>query len=214
MFDMNEKIGFYSGVFALIITPIMIIIAFFNEPSYQPLLQTISKLGVTNHGQIYFIIGAAIGGFSLIIFYYFFFYELAIRNSQIKIARIFGILSGVGLIGVGIIQDKQELFFRFFHWLSSVIFFLFSVLFIIYFLNSLKKADLNNKYSFLFITGFFPIIVLALYVFLSIFSNTMTFGSISFKIPVIWQKISVFTLLCWYFIFFYNNSQNNLFDNF
>lgn len=207
---MNEKIGLYSGVFGLIITPLMIIIAFINEPTYKPLLQTISKLGVTNHGQMYFISGMCIGGCALISFYYFSFSELSKRDKQLKIAQMFGIISGIGLIGVGIIQDKHELFYRVFHWLSSVIFFLFSVLFIIYFLNYLKRTDLNQKYSFLYKTGFVPIIVLGLYVLLSLFTHPIMFASVTFKIPVIWQKISVFTLISWYFILFYNQFTKNL----
>ena len=140
----------YSILIGLLATPLFFLIAYLNEPSYNPFLQTISKLGVTDSGQYYFIAGTIIGGVSFIIFYYFSFLKLAQTESLIYRARIFGIISGIGLIGVGVIQDKADLFFSVFHWLSAFIFFLCNVIFIIYFLFYLRKINLTEKFKFLY----------------------------------------------------------------
>ena len=77
MSDTKHVNAYYIGVFGLSITPICIFIAYMLEPSYNPFLQTISKLGVTDHGQYVFIIGAVMGGLSLIVFHYYYFKKLA-----------------------------------------------------------------------------------------------------------------------------------------
>ena len=206
----KQTISLYIALISLIATPLFFFISYLNEPSYNPFLQTISKLGVTDSGQYYFIAGTIIGGVSFIIFYYFSFLELAQTDSLIYRARIFGIISGIGLIGVGVIQDKPELFFSIFHPLSADIFFLFNILFIIYFRFYIKKINLVEKYRFLYNSAFVPVVVLILYVFLSLIAQEITIGSIIFKIPIIWQKITVLSLIVWYLILFYYVDKKNL----
>ena len=203
--------SYFFILIGLIATPLLFLVAYLNEPSYNPFLQTISKLGVTDSGQYYFIAGTIIGGISFIIFYYFAFLELAQTDSLIYRARIFGIVSGIGLIGVGIIQDKPEIFFCIFHPLSADIFFLFNILFIIYFRFYLKKINLIEKYRFLYQSAFVPVVVMILYVFLSLITQEITIGSLIFKIPIIWQKITVLFLIFCYLILFYFNDKKNLF---
>ena len=203
MLNKKNQYAYYSGVIGLLITPIMIIIAFLLEPSYNPFLQTISKLGITERGQYVFILGAVVGGLSLVIFHYYYFLELSTLNKNIYLARLFGIISGIGLIGVGIIQDKPGVLHKTIHWLSAVTFFFFTILFIYNISGYLKEKSNEKDITLLINSGFIPIAMVLSYIVLSLFNENIAFGSIVFKIHIIWQKLTVLSFMVWYFLLFY-----------
>ena len=209
MVEIKNLYAFYIGMLGLAITPICITLAYLMEPTYNPFLQTISKLGITDHGQYVFISGTVIGGISLIIFHYYYFEDLAQNYKKVKFSRLFGIISGLGLIGVGIIQDKPEYVFKSFHWLASVIFFAFSILFIYYYSIYLKEVDSSRQDSFLVNTASIPIFMVISYTFLSLFNEKITLFSIVFKIHIIWQKLTVLSFIVWYFLLFYYELKSN-----
>ena len=212
MLNKKNQYAYYSGVIGLLITPIMIILSFLLEPSYNPFLQTISKLGITERGQYVFILGAVVGGLSLVIFHYYYFLELSTLNKISYLARFFGIISGIGLIGVGIIQDKPDVLHKTIHWLSAVTFFFFTILFIYYFSRYLKEKRDEKDISWLINTGYIPIAMVLSYVVLSLFNENIAFGSIVFKIHVIWQKLTVLSFIVWYFLLFYVVNPKKLKD--
>jgi hypothetical protein len=208
----RQQIGLRTGIFGLIFTPLTIILAYILEPNYNPFLQTISKLGITENGKYFFILGCIVGGISLIIFYLFFFQDLSIIDENIHYARIFGIISGLGLIGVGVIQDKPEFLFKGLHWAASVIFFIFNMLFISFFCQYLINKDKTKEFRFVFKTGFYPVGIALMYTFISFFSQIIILGSLEFKVSVIWQKVTVISLLLWYFIFIFYVQKRKLLE--
>jgi len=212
MVTKTQHYAYYSGIIGLIFTPLMIIAAFLFEPTYNPFLQTISKLGVTNYGQYIFILGTVVGGLSLAIFHFFYFNDLARIEKEIRKTLLLGVISGIGLIGVGIIQDKPGVFFQTFHSLSAFIFFLFTGLFIYYFSLFIKSKDFTRKNYYLVKSGLFTIIMLLSYVFFSLINGNMVIFSITFKIHIIWQKLTVLSIIVWYFFLFYYAQKNNLLD--
>lgn len=210
MVNLTQQYAYYIGIIGLLFTPLMIIVAFLLEPSYNPYLQTISKLGVTNNGQYAFILGTVVGGLSLVIFHYFYFNDVAKNDKEIQKTLILGTISGIGLMGVGAIQDKSEMFFRTFHWLFAFIFFLFTGLFVYYFCLHVKSKEPTRKYYYLVKSGLFPIIMILSYVFFSLFNDKMVFLAITFKIHIIWQKLTVFSIIVWYLILFYYAQKTDI----
>ncbi len=212
MLNQTQRYSYYIGIIGLLITPLMILLAFLLEPNYNPYLQTISKLGVTNNGQYVFILGTLIGGLSLAIFHYGYFLEVSKLDKEIQKTLILGVISGIALAGVGIIQDKPDAFFRTVHWISAFIFFLFTGLFVYFFSLHIKSKDFKREYYFFVKSSLYLIIMILLYVFFSLYNNNMVFLSTTIKLHVVWQKLTVFAIIIWYIIFFYYSRKTNILD--
>lgn len=212
MVNQTQRYALYSGIIGLLFTPLMIIVAFLLEPTYNPFLQTISELGTTNNGQYVFIVGLVVGGVSLAIFHYFYFNDLAKTEKEVQKTILLGVISSIGLIGAGIIQDKPETLYQTFHWLFAFIFFLFTGLFIYYFSLFIKSKDFKRENYYLVKAGLFTIIMILLYLFFLLISYSTVIFSIALRVHVIWQKLTVLAIIVWYFILFYYAHKNNLLD--
>lgn len=202
-------IGIYSGIIGLICTPILMIVAYFMEPTYQPLLQTISKLGITPNGEYVFIMSTIVGGLSIILFHYFSLQDKSVTDRNLQYARIFGIISGFGLIGVGIVQDYNDLIHQVPHWLSAFSFFFLTFLFIVFFCKFLRENNFNQNFKFTYNLAIFTELIAIFYIAISLFTQKMTFLMIEFKMHVILQKLTVVSFIIWYIFLFYDLKKNS-----
>ena len=201
-------IGTYAGILGLILTPVLMIVAYYMEPTYQPVLQTISKLGITPNGEYVFVLSTIVGGSSLIVFHYFSYKEKALTNTTLHQARLFGIISGFGLIGVGVVQDYPDLIHQIPHWLSAFVFFLLTFLFIVYFCKFLKENNNKQNFRLTYNLAYLAEFLAISYLLTSIFTQKLTLFMIDFKLHVIWQKLTVVSYLIWYLVLFYDSNKN------
>ena len=199
----KQGYALYSGIIGVVLTPILMFIAFIMEPTYNPFLQTISKLGVTDNGQLVFILSACIGGSSLIIFHALYYTSTALEHKLLRYARISGLISGIALIGVGVIQDKPEFVFKTVHWIAAFVFFFFTIICI--FFQRKYLVELNREFNLIIKFSLVPIVLVITYVVVSLFSQEIALGLFTFKLSVIWQKMCVLSFIIWYLMFFYCN---------
>lgn len=208
----KKKVGYYSGVVVLFFSPAILMIAFLMEPTYNPFLQTISKLGITPNGELVFVFGMAIAGSLLILFNYFYLLNFVPLDKNLLYSSSSGIISGIALIGVGLIQDKSDLFHEIFHTSSAFVFFLFMGLSILFCGLYFKNASKNNSDKRMFYISCFIVFISLMYAISGIFDQPIELGSIEFSVSVIWQKITVFSFFIW-FIPFYLFGTNKLEEN-
>lgn len=209
-YSLRISIGIYAGIVGLILTLVLMIVAYSMEPTYQPLLQTISKLGITPSGEYVFVLSTIVGGSTLILFHYFSLEDLSGADKNLQYAQTFGIISGIGLIGVGIVQDYNDLFHQIPHWLSAFVFFLLTFLFIVYFCKYLQENNYKQKFLLTWNLAYFTEFMAVTYLLTSVFTQKMTLFMIDFKLHVIWQKLTVLSFVIWYLALFYNMKKNSL----
>ncbi|OLS25350.1 MAG: hypothetical protein HeimC3_15640 [Candidatus Heimdallarchaeota archaeon LC_3] len=202
--DNKKKIGYYSGLGSIFSFIFFISIAYLvslNE--YNPLTKTISKLGLTKNGSIYFIIGTTIGGILISIYIGFYLSNILTKTKYNTIGIYLGILSGFALVGVGLIQDKPELVYRIGHTLSSGVFFISMGLAIFFFSLHLKESNSTTlkKLSYF---GFFVCSIAVLHFFLSFYKEIIHIFGTEFTINAIWQKITVSAYMVWHILLLLN----------
>jgi hypothetical membrane protein len=207
----NRKnlVGYYLGWLSIIFTTSMIIIAFLVSTEYNFYLKTISKLGIDPTGQYPFIFGTAVGGILLILFHILYFEDRIIESALIKRGRIFGMISGIGMIGVGVFPDYPNNFLlEATHFVFALIFFVFMTLSIIFYglyLRDLGFKNDNDKLLYRF--SLFVALLTILHSVFSFIKGNVTIGDFEFGISIIWQKITVFFLVTWYVVALFTNNS-------
>ncbi|MHA2364098.1 MAG: DUF998 domain-containing protein [Candidatus Hodarchaeales archaeon] len=186
----KEKFGLFCGALSILSAFIFIIIAYLNSPGYDPVNQTISKLGITPYGSLPFAFGTVLSGISFI-FYFLFYLNGKISKPGSKfldlhLSTLFGILGGIFLAGVGLFPDKEP--FIVLHFVSAFFFFSFFGFSILLISLNLEVTEIDSRVEFLRIFGL-------LVVFLAILHGI--FSTIDFYGPI-WQKISVISYFFWY----------------
>ena len=194
-----QNIGLLSGLISFLSFVIFIPLAYIYTPSYDPINQTISKLGIiTPNGSFYFSIGNLISGLSIIIYYWFFLNRVVplsprtINNTSITtISSIFGVLGGIFLIGVGILPDRDLTIIP--HFLTATAMFcsiggsifLFSIV-----LLEDEAITITGR-----LIAFLGILTCVIAILHGVFSVLKIFGPL-------WQKTSVAAYIVWQILFF------------
>ena len=159
------------GTLAFLTFILFISIAILAYSNYDFFNQNLSELGVGNLGFI-FNFGIMLTSIFLLIYFYFKFYK---KNNKIEF--IFGLISTVGLFGVGFFQLTNNL-----HYFFAGLFFVTSFLIIlISTINLFKEKKFN-----LFIINTLCALILFFYMFI-------------LRIPI-FQKLAVFAIIIYYLI--------------
>lgn len=195
----TEKIGIIAGVMGFLISFVFILLAYINSPDYDPVNQTISKLGIlTISGSYFFATGTILSGMAIIILFWLYITKnipvnsLKLYNTDFStLSGIFGVLGGIFLIGVGIFPDKGFTVIP--HFITAAL--MFSCMGTNIFLNSVILIENNLWDNSGTNLGYFGIAVVLIAIIHAIFSLLKFFG------PV-WQKIAVFSFIVWYILFF------------
>ena len=207
----NHTIGFFSGILSIIITTTFLIVAFFVSSDYNFYLKTISKLGVDQTARIPFFIGVFLGGTLLFVFHYYYFEDLQKVNLNVKYGRIFGMIAGLGMIGVSLLPDYEDIFFSSTHFIAALIFFTaitFSILFYGLYLHEIKSAISMDK--ILFLLSLIVLIMSISHAGVSFFKQSLFIGDFEFSLSVVMQKITVFAIFSWFLLMLISKNSLNL----
>ncbi len=211
--ERKKNIGYYSGIFSIFFFLFFSFIAYIvSLNDYDPFTRTISKLGVTNNGSLYFIFGTIIGGILLSIYINFYVRNVIVKSRNNIIAVYLGIISGFALTGVAIIQDKPELIYKVGHTLSAGIFFT-SMGFAIFFFSLDLRENYNPILRKLAYFGFFVCSIAVLHFFLSYFKDIIDIFGFRFTINAVWQKITVVSYIVWHVFLFLNLNRDKSLEN-
>ncbi|MHA1984395.1 MAG: DUF998 domain-containing protein, partial [Candidatus Hodarchaeales archaeon] len=198
--EKQKQIGYYSGISSLISFAFFISLSYLlSLDKYNPLTMTISKLGVTKNGDTSFIIGTVIGGLLISIYIRYYLKNTLINQEFTSIAIVLGIISGIALIGVGIIQDKPELLFQVAHAISATIFF-FTMGVSIFLISYDLKSHENSSLRLLAYWGFIVCFIAICHFFISFYKENLTIFNVVINIAVVWQKITVGSYVIWHII--------------
>ena len=194
--DQKVTLGNLSGLAAIVLLPLFLGMALLNAPEYNGLTQTISKLGVTENGWLFFVLGTAISGGLLVIYYRFYLYEILNRGKNTQLGSLFGIISGLMLIGVGLFQDKEDFILRTTHFVFSGLFF-GSMGLSIYHLSRFLRTSSYLWGKNLGLLGYIVCVGAILHFFFSFLKGNITVGNVEFSIAVVWQKVTVSGYVIW-----------------
>ena len=122
-------------------------------------------------------------------------------NKNLFYSRVTGIVAGLGLVGVGLIQDKPEIFYDISHQLSAIIFFLFMTLSILFCGLYFKNSSNSQWDKRLYYISLFIVCMSALFLLLSFFKHPVDIGITVFSISVVWQKLTVASIFSWFIPF-------------
>jgi hypothetical protein len=198
--EKQKKVGYYSGVSSIIFFSIFISLSYLlSLDKYNPLTMTISKLGIIKNGDTTFIIGTVIGGLLISIYIRYYLKNTLINKKFTSIAIVLGIISGIALIGVGIIQDKPELLFQVTHAILAAIFF-FTMGLSIFLISYDLKSHENSSLRLLAYFGFIVCFIAVCHFFISFYKVNLTIFNVVINIAVVWQKITVGSYVIWHII--------------
>jgi hypothetical membrane protein len=158
------------GILSFFTFIIFVSIAIIAYSNYDFFNQNLSELGVGNNGFI-FNFGIMLTSIFLFIYFYFKFY----KNNKIKF--ISGLISAVGLFGVGFFPLTNNL-----HYFFTGLFFV--ILFLIILITSINLFK-EKKFN-LFIINILCVLILFLYMFI-------------LRIPL-FQKLAVLVIIIYYLI--------------
>ncbi len=187
------------GILSLVILIGFGLLAYLNSPNYDPLVHTISKLGIqTAEGSLYFTISTVLGGSFLLAYFLinkdifpFHSHRMFKDKSLTSWSHYFTISGSVFLILVGLFPDRGITVIP--HFLVAAA--MFTCIGIAIFIWSLTLwEDYSQEISSarpVALLGFFTCIIALMHGF---------FSSIKFHGPI-WQKTAVFFYVVWFFVF-------------
>ncbi|MHA2337193.1 MAG: DUF998 domain-containing protein [Candidatus Hodarchaeales archaeon] len=198
--EKQKKIGYYSGVGSIISFIFFLSLSYLlSLDKYNPLTMTVSKLGITKNGDTSFIIGTVIGAILISIYIRYYLKNTLTNKKFTSLGIVLGVISGIALIGVGVIQDKPEIIFQVMHAISAGIFF-FTMGLSIFLISYDLKDDENSSLRLLAYLGFIVCFIAICHFFISFYKENFIIFNIDINIAVVWQKITVGSYVIWHII--------------
>lgn len=192
-------LGLVFGVLALITFVVFGILAYINSPNYDPVVHTISKLGIqTPEGGLYFTIGVVLGGVFIFLYFWImrdvfpFKSHRVVWNRELTYwSHILSLAGSVFLILVGLLPDRGITVIP--HFLVAAA--MFTCIGVAIFIWSLTLwEDYSQRVPFTKFVALLGFITCGIAVLHGFFSSIKFYGPI-------WQKTAVLFYLLWFLVF-------------